>query len=124
MNTRRIKRTASIEELAYDIQLLRDSYGTLDKVSEAIGLSTSMLGQFMAVEKLIPEVREMVRKRVLDSVSVVHYISKHSAADQVYLAKAYTSGDLSSQDIRAIAPLRTRFPAERIERSRSEGSEI
>ncbi|MFW5887360.1 MAG: hypothetical protein ACOCUH_01040, partial [Bacteriovoracia bacterium] len=115
LNTKRVKRQDSIVQVADDIAALQDKLGSLKRVSETIGISTHMLNQFLGVNKLSPKVYELVKKRELDSVSAVYYLGKHPSSDQIKLANSYINGEINSQDIRVLGPLRSRYPNKSIE---------
>ncbi len=110
LNTKRAKRQDSIIQVVTDIKALRSHFnGDLKMVSSTIGLTSDMLNQFLSVERLTPEVFQLVAERKIDSVSAVHYIARFPALDQSQIAEKYIEGTLTTQDIRALGPLRTTF---------------
>lgn len=109
-NTLRKKRPNSLIEIARDIRWLQNDLGSLKAVSETIGISTDMLGQFLSVERLSPEVRKLVEERKIDLVNVVHYMRDFEPEAQQVIAKEVIADRLSTNDIRVLAPLRKSLP--------------
>lgn len=104
-NTRRTKRPNNLIEIARDIRWLQNDLGTLKAVSETIGISTHMLGQFLSVEKLSPEVKKLVKERKIDLINVVRYMRNFRWNAQRVIAREVIAGRLSANDIRVLAPL-------------------
>ncbi|MCK4785289.1 MAG: hypothetical protein KAV87_16180 [Desulfobacteraceae bacterium] len=109
-NTRRRKRPNSLIEIARDIRWLQNDLGSLKAVSETIGISAHMLGQFLSVEKLCPEVKELVKERKIDLLNVVRYIRGFGAQAQNVIAREVIADQLSANDIRVLAPLHKSLP--------------
>lgn len=104
-NTRRQKRPNNLIEIARDIRWLQNDLGSLKAVSETIGISTHMLGQFLSVEELSPEVKKLVKERKIDLINVVHYMHNFGWNAQRVIAREVIAGRLSANDIRVLAPL-------------------
>ncbi|MBM3241381.1 hypothetical protein FJZ31_34300 [Candidatus Poribacteria bacterium] len=109
-NTCRKKRPNSLIEIARDIRWLENDLGSLKAVSETIGISTDMLGQFLSVERLSPEVQNLVAERKIDLVNIVHYMRNFDSEAQQVIAREVIEGRLSGEDIRALAPLQKSLP--------------
>jgi hypothetical protein len=110
LNTKRLKRINSLVEIAQDIRWLEKDMGSLKAVAEVLKLTTEMLGRFLSVERLCPEVRKIVQERKIDLINVVHYMRIFSPREQKVIANVVTSGDLSGEDIRVLAPLHRSQP--------------
>jgi hypothetical protein len=109
-NTRKRARPHNLVQVARDIRLAEGKLGSLSAVSEVVGVSTDMLRQFLSVERLTPRVRMLVEQRAIDLINVIHYMSGFDAEAQEVIAHAVVDGRLSAEDVRALAPLRRRFP--------------
>jgi DNA polymerase/3'-5' exonuclease PolX len=100
--TRRVKRPKDIVTLAENIRYAEQQIGGLKGVGEKVGLSVQQLKDFLAVEDLRPEVKELVASRQIDSVDVVKTISKLLPIRQSILANYLVKGRISSKDVRII----------------------
>lgn len=109
-NTLRKKRPNNLIEIARDIRWLQDDLGSLKAVSEIIGISTDMLGQFLSVERLSPEAQKLVEERKIDLVNIVHYMRNFDSEAQQIISKEVIEGRLSGEDIRVLAPLQKSLP--------------
>ena len=109
-NTCRRKRPNNLVEISRAIRWLQDDLGSLKAVSETIGISTDQLSQFLSVERLCPEVRELVKERKIDLVNTVHYMRDFDVEAQQVIAREVIAGRLSGEDIRALAPLHKSLP--------------
>jgi hypothetical protein len=109
-NTKTKKRIHSIPIIAKDIDNLSKRLGGLEKVSREIGISKEMLGNFLKVKKLTKEVYELVNDRKIDSVTLVKYLSKFPPSEQLFIAREIINNSLNSRELRAIYPLRLRYP--------------
>ena len=89
--------------------------GSLKAVSEIIRISTHMLRQFLSVERLCPEVRQLVEERKIDLINTVHYMRSFDPEGQKTIAKEVIAGHLSANDIRVLAPLRRALPGKSID---------
>jgi hypothetical protein len=113
VNTRKPRpemRTSSLLEIADAIERLRDPSGDLKPVARIAGVSVEMLQRFLSVRDLSGPVQKLVASRRIDSLNVVHYMHKMSAADQARVARAALKGRLSGSDVRALAPMHHRNP--------------
>jgi hypothetical protein len=114
LSTKRKNRQYSLVEIASDIKNLVDSLGSMKEVSNLIGVSPGMLNQFLSVFKLPEITLESVKDRSIDSVSIVHSLSKFNKGDIVDLSTMVKSNRLNSQDLRALLPYRKQFPDKNI----------
>ncbi|NQU88225.1 MAG: hypothetical protein HQ541_20955 [Mariniphaga sp.] len=78
----------------------------MKKVADVISVSTNMLNRFLSVKKLNPEVQKLFYTREIDNINLAYYIKNLNFSDQLILAKKYASGEMNSQDIRVLMPLR------------------
>lgn len=116
-NTRRKRRVVSIPDLAESIERASKALGGVSKLSERVILSPKMLRQFLAVQDLRPQVREMFEHRILDSVDLCSQLATLGPDDQIILAQAVASGSLQTKDVRDYRELRRRdasIPAAKI----------
>jgi hypothetical protein len=90
--TRRKRRPKSIVEIADVIEFLRAKLGTYKVVAQRVGVSTEMLREFRGVRDLVPEIRQMVSKRVIDSVDLVYRISKLRPETQAAIVRQVLEG--------------------------------
>jgi hypothetical protein len=109
-NTGRPRRKLSLLEVGDWIEVARRELGSLAQVADTIGVSPEMLREFAAVRKLVPEVREMVARRDIDSVDVAHRLARLPDRDQVAVAHAFCARRLTRDDVRAIVPMRRAEP--------------
>jgi len=112
--TRRVKRTVDLITLAENISLAKDRMRSLQKVADHVSLSVQQMRDFLTVEKLCSEVRELVRRRDIDSVDAVKNIARLPEASQRVVAKEIVSGRINSKDLRIIASFAKRFPEKSI----------
>jgi|GEM_PF-2494937 len=105
-NTKRHKRNRSIPEIAAAIDVCVEHYGNISEVSENVGLSHTMLRQFLSYSKLDPQVQKYFAERTLDSVDVCAQLASLENLDQIKLSKELISGNINSKDIRDIRELR------------------
>lgn len=115
LSTKRKNRQYSLLDIAEDIKTLREEKGDLKTVSEIIGISTSMLNQFLSVFKLPEIVIDLVRTRKIDSVSIAHNLSKFSPEDAIRLSQLVIDNELSSQDLKVLIPYRKQHKYDPIE---------
>ena len=104
------KRQFSLYDIAEDINFLKKENGGMKKVSQLIGISAGMLNQFLSIYKLPNEIIELVKSRQIDSVSIVHYLSKFKEKEAIDLSNLIINEALSSQDLRILLPYRKQFP--------------
>lgn len=110
LSTKRKKRLQSIEEVACDINSLLDFKLSLDEISKLVGISKDMLRQFLRFYKLDEKVKEEVRKRNIDSVSMINQLSKFDSKEQWILAKNIIEGNIRSSELKFLYPLRKQYP--------------
>ena len=108
--TRRSKRAIDLVTLVDSISYAAKCMGSLKAVAEAVRLSVQQLKDFLAVNKLCPEVRILVSERAIESVDVVKNIVQLPKDKQIVLARELTKGRLSSKDMRIITTFVKRFP--------------
>ncbi|MFQ5685949.1 MAG: hypothetical protein ACE5GV_04750 [Candidatus Scalindua sp.] len=108
-NTLRQKRPNNLVEVANDIELLKQEMGSLEAVSNLVGISTDMLRQFLSVKRLSPEVRKLIKERKIDSVTIAHRIRNFTDEEQKTIAKEVIDGRLTSSDVRALVALKSKL---------------
>ena len=108
LSTKRKKRLLSITEFAEEVNKLQNQSYTLNEISLALGLKKEMLNQFLSVKKLSNPIKELVANRDIDSVSMVFYLSKFNAHDQLCISNFIINGKLNSQDLKTLKPLQTK----------------
>ena len=104
------KRPHSLTRIAEAIKSAVAGYGTEREVAGRVGISTEMLRRFLSVENLHSEVKPLVTARQIDSLNMVLYMASMPKPDQPAVAEAIIGGRLSGTEVRALAPLRNRFP--------------
>lgn len=113
-STRRVKRKLNLGEIGKNLKIACEELGSLNKVADAIGLSTEMLRQFSRYKKLEPGVKKLVNEGKIQSVDIMDRISRFPTTDQLEVAQAVIRGLLTSDDVRAIISLRKALPQETI----------
>lgn len=108
--TRRIKRPLDLVTLSKNILYAKRCMGSLEAVAEAVGLSVRQLKDFLAVEDLCADVKNMVEKRKIDSVDVVKNLRRLTVKKQKILARRFVSGKITSKDVRIITTFAQKFP--------------
>lgn len=106
LSTKRRIRQYSLFDIANDLQALKAAKGGIKEVADLIGISAGMLNQFLSVFKLPKEALELVKDRKIDSVAMVHYLSKFNSNDISKLAQLLASNELTSQELRILLPYR------------------
>jgi len=114
--TRRVKRSKDLVALAKNISFATKKIGGIEKLAQAVNLSVQQLKDFLSVENLCAEVKELVGKRTIDSVDVVKTISKLPPKKQKILADHLVSGRIASKDVRIITTFAKRFADRAIEK--------
>ncbi len=125
-STRRTKRTLNLievnEKLRTAVRLLR----SLRAVADALGLSDETVRQFSRIEKLSPDVRELLESGQITGMDLADRLSRLPPVDQHAIAAAVVSGTLDARDVRAALALRKAMPKapvqqliRRIQRSRN-----
>jgi len=69
-----------------------------------------MLQRFLSVERLCPEVQQLVQGRKIDIINVVYYISSLGTEAQKTIAQEVLAGRLTAEDVRVLAPLIRSLP--------------
>jgi hypothetical protein len=108
------KRPYNLIEVAEDIEWLSKDLGGINKVSEILGISNGMLNQFLKVKKITPNILPLIKNRTIDSVAIIHNLSKFSSKDQEEISEALIAKKLDGKDIRLLSPFRSQFPNEPI----------
>jgi len=109
-NTRRKKRPDNLNKIADDILWLSTNEGSLQKVSQIIGISTEMLKKFLSVKQLSFEMRKLVEERKIDSVTIVHLMKNFNSEDQKIIANEVMSARLTADDMKVLVPLKRSLP--------------
>jgi len=109
-NTRRLRRSLNLLEIAKNITVALGRVGSLQKLSYRVGLSEQMLREFLAVEDLVPKVRGLVARREIDGIDIASRIARLPAKDQVPTAEAAVARRLDGADVRAVVALRKVLP--------------
>jgi hypothetical protein len=125
-STKRKKRKLTPLQMAEKIEIATRGLGSLPKVAEAVGLSYEMVRQIYSVVKCSDAVKRLVRESKVTSLDALHRLSKLPKSDQIVVARALTSGRISTDDVRAVVSLRKELPGtpigkviSRIEESRN-----
>lgn len=114
LSTKRKQRPYSLFDIANDIKTLQKIEGNLETVASQVGISAGMLNQFLSIFKLPPSVIDLVKNRRIDSVSVIHNLSKFNKDDVEKLSELIVGSEISSQDLKVLSPYRKQFPNEPI----------
>jgi len=116
MCTRTRKRNVSLVRASEILDEAISAYGNLEKVADRIGISSKMLSQFLAIQRLTPAVRQYFESRRLDSVDMASQLTLLNARDQLLVAEKAAEGKLDSSDVRAIVQLRKKELKDKIEK--------
>ncbi len=108
--TRRKKRQINLIELAKEISSLYNEYRSLEKAAKVIELSPEMVRQFLKINELDENVKQLVKDNLITSVDICYRISKLDKKSQNLLAKQAISKRLSSDDVRAIVKYKINNP--------------
>lgn len=114
VSTKTHRRQFSLFDIAEDIKLLKIAFGSMQKVSAQIGITSGMLNKFLSIYKLPDEIIDIVKSRQIDRVSIVYHLSKFKEEDIIELAHLIVTNGLSSNDLKILAPYRKQFPKEPI----------
>lgn len=106
MSTERKSRKLNLLEVADQIDIARKELGSLEAVSDKIGISTEMLRQFLAAKKLSFPVKKLVTNRKIDEVDIAYRLSQINLSDQIVVARRVVEGQLTSKDVRDIVTFR------------------
>lgn len=113
-STRRGKRKLTLVEVAEKMHVAIALLGSLRAVADRIGLSEEMVRQFTRVEKLSPSVKQLAASGRLTSVDLADRLSRFPPEDQLQIARAVLSGDLTPADVRALLGVRKSSPRAQI----------
>lgn len=105
-NTRTTRRHLSLIEIVDWLDIAIHGLGSLKEVADRIDLSDKMLKQFQYIRKLTPKVQELFATRIIDSVDIAVHLSMLNDQEQIEVAKELASGNLNSEDVRAIKELK------------------
>lgn len=110
LSTKRKKRELSIVQVANDINSIISIYKDKKKVAELLGLSQNMINRFLSVLKLSERAQKYFKEGKIKVVNVAYYLRTFDEKEQVYILEKIIKGEMSNQDIRALAPLKKNFP--------------
>lgn len=113
--TKRKKRELNLLEISNSMKSFYQKHKSLDKVAKIVGISPEMVREFLKINELAEEVRELIRLRKIDSVEIGYRISKLEKDDQITLARKVLNQNLSSGDVRAIVKFKIDNPEMPIE---------
>lgn len=113
-STRTRKRDFDLLEVCSDIEALVSHEGSIKSAAQTLTLSTSMLNQFLSINKLPDSLKTLLKNRTIDGVSAAYNLTKFSSSDQEVLASMLLDGRINSLDIRYISPLRKQYPGRTI----------
>ena len=114
LSTKRKKRKYDLVSVNENIKVLLNSRKSKTDIANIWGISSGMLNQFLSVENVSSELRKKIENREIDSVSQVHMISKFPQHEQMFIADSIINDGISTADIRALLPLRRKFPRQNI----------
>jgi len=108
--TRRKKREINLIELAKEISSLYNEYRSLEKTAKIIKLSPEMVRQFLKINELDENVKQLIKDNLITSVDICYRISRLDKKSQNLLAEQAISKKLSSNDVRAIVKYKINNP--------------
>lgn len=109
-NTRTKRRSVSLFDFHAWLKSAIRELGTLDAVADKISLSPQMLKQFLVIDELDKAVIAQVKKRRLDSVDALNYVSLFSKPDQRCLVPLLVKRKITNKDLRSIYQQRKVLP--------------
>ena len=109
-NTKTHRRSLSLPDIAGWLEIAVAELGSLSAVADRISLSPGMLRQFLSINELTPEVVEMFRNRLVDSVDAASHLKTLDADSQIVVANDLAEGSISTSDVRAICEFRKEYP--------------
>jgi len=115
--TGRKKRDINLLKLSEEIKSLYNTYKSLNKVADLIKLSPEMIREFLKINDLEKEVKELIRRGLINSVDIGYRISKLSEKDQIIFARNIVEKKLSSKVVRAIIRYKLDNPKMPIEKA-------
>lgn len=89
--------------------LLNNGYSVVN-ISKLLGISAGMVNKFLRVEKISPDLINLLKNRTIDSVALVHNLAKFSYNEQKIIVQSLEEGKLTTHDVRALSPLRKSNP--------------
>jgi hypothetical protein len=104
-NTKTRKRPNNIIEIAADIDKLVQILGSLNIVSETVGVSNQMLRKFLCVNSIAPEIKKMVQSRAIDKVAIIDILKRFKKEDQKIIAKEIIKGNLNVDNMKVLSAL-------------------
>jgi hypothetical protein len=115
-STRRTRRSLNLIEVDEKLRTAVTLLGSLRAVADALGLSDETVRQFSRIQKLSPDVRNLLATGQITSMDLADRLSRLPAADQYTVATAVASGTLDARDVRAILALRKAIPKAPVEK--------
>jgi hypothetical protein len=100
--TKRKKREINLLEIAEEMEDFYAVNNSLEKVAELVKLSPEMVRQFLKINDLDENAKELIRAGLISSVDIGYRLSKLTRKDQATLAKRIVDDRLSSDDVRSI----------------------
>ncbi len=110
LSTGRKKRPFDLVSVFKDFKFLLNNGYSVDKISKILGISPGMVGKFLQIEKISPDIRKLIEERIIDSVALVHNLAKFSFSDQIIISQSLKEEKLTTHDVRALSPLRKTNP--------------
>jgi hypothetical protein len=114
--TKRKKRDINLLEVSKELKNLHKNYNSLARVAEVVKLSPEMVRQFLKINELEKEVKELIKLNKINSIDTSYRLSKIKGNDQILLAEEIVSKNLSSDDVRGIVKFKIDNPGIPIER--------
>jgi len=110
-STLRVRRKLDLLEVANWVEKGSAVFGSLQALSEKVGISAEMLREFVSVNKLSLKVKKLIAQRKIESVDIAYRLSKLCAREQLAVAREVAAGNIDSNDVRGIVSLRRSAPA-------------
>ncbi|UCH93880.1 MAG: hypothetical protein JSV88_26935 [Candidatus Aminicenantes bacterium] len=114
--TKRKKRDINLLEVSKELKNLHKNYNSLTRVAEVVKLSPEMVREFLKINELEKEVKELIKLNKISSIDTSYRLSKIRGNDQILLAKEIVSKNLSSDDVRGIVKFKIDNPGIPIEK--------
>jgi hypothetical protein len=114
-STRNKQRPLPLTQISKWLGIAFSKLGSYSAISERVGISSKMLGQFASVDRLTKSVRRLFADRTLDSVDAAVHLAMLTPADQEPVARALAKNLIDTMDIRAVVQLRQVRESEPIE---------
>ncbi|MEL6675225.1 MAG: hypothetical protein AAFR61_23655 [Bacteroidota bacterium] len=115
-NVKTNSRPNSLLEIAKDIEWLRENYGNNKRIASELDISSGMVNTFLSALKVSENIQALISARKIDSVFSVHALKALPPNDQETVALEIAAQKFTSQQARALVPLRNIFPSEPIGR--------